>query len=157
MACLHDHSCEDHDCSSNWSLYKHIDLSKVSHFLYLPFNFCLFLYIQKLGSVELAVSGLPPVFLLGYSLEVSELGGEPRGRIETVAKINGITVIRIFLLFIELRSIKWWFQYFSLLIAFGRSFISRISCGTSYYAIIKSMKWCKCRSRWCMKWRTVIW
>lgn len=29
MACLHDHSCEDHDCSSNWSLYKHIDLSKV--------------------------------------------------------------------------------------------------------------------------------
>ncbi|KAK7245612.1 hypothetical protein RIF29_40459 [Crotalaria pallida] len=30
MACLHDHSCEDHDCSSNWSLYKHIDLSKVS-------------------------------------------------------------------------------------------------------------------------------
>ncbi|CAK7353048.1 unnamed protein product [Dovyalis caffra] len=30
MACLHDHSCEDHDCSSNWSLYKHIDLPKVS-------------------------------------------------------------------------------------------------------------------------------
>ncbi|KAH9761483.1 PITH domain-containing protein [Citrus sinensis] len=30
MACLHDHSCEDHDCSSDWSLYKHIDLSKVS-------------------------------------------------------------------------------------------------------------------------------
>ncbi|KAE9594562.1 hypothetical protein Lal_00037452 [Lupinus albus] len=30
MACVHDHSCEDHDCSSNWSLYKHIDLSKVS-------------------------------------------------------------------------------------------------------------------------------
>ncbi|KAG5113709.1 hypothetical protein JHK82_036978 [Glycine max] len=30
MACLHDHSCEDHDCSSNWSLYKHIDLSKVT-------------------------------------------------------------------------------------------------------------------------------
>ncbi|KAL3726990.1 hypothetical protein ACJRO7_031829 [Eucalyptus globulus] len=30
MACMHDHSCEDHDCSSNWSLYKHIDLSKVS-------------------------------------------------------------------------------------------------------------------------------
>ncbi|RZB63759.1 Serine hydroxymethyltransferase 3, chloroplastic [Glycine soja] len=28
MACLHDHSCEDHDCSSNWPLYKHIDLSK---------------------------------------------------------------------------------------------------------------------------------
>ncbi|KAH8482447.1 hypothetical protein H0E87_029766 [Populus deltoides] len=28
MACLHDHSCEDHDCSSNWSLYKHIDLPK---------------------------------------------------------------------------------------------------------------------------------
>ena len=34
MACLHDHSCEDHDCSSNWSLYKHIDLPKV-HFLLL--------------------------------------------------------------------------------------------------------------------------
>ncbi|XP_065851550.1 uncharacterized protein [Euphorbia lathyris] len=30
MACLHDHSCEDHDCSSSWSLYKHIDLPKVS-------------------------------------------------------------------------------------------------------------------------------
>ncbi|GMH10782.1 hypothetical protein Nepgr_012623 [Nepenthes gracilis] len=30
MACLHDHSCEDHDCSSDWSLYKHIDLPKVS-------------------------------------------------------------------------------------------------------------------------------
>ncbi|GAU19634.1 hypothetical protein TSUD_383290 [Trifolium subterraneum] len=30
MACLHDHSCEDHDCSSDWSLYKHIDLDKVS-------------------------------------------------------------------------------------------------------------------------------
>ncbi|KAK9141952.1 hypothetical protein Syun_011352 [Stephania yunnanensis] len=30
MACLHDHSCEDHDCSSDFSLYKHIDLSKVS-------------------------------------------------------------------------------------------------------------------------------
>ncbi|XAR69266.1 hypothetical protein NMG60_11000794 [Bertholletia excelsa] len=30
MACLHDHSCEDHDCSSDFSLYKHIDLSKIS-------------------------------------------------------------------------------------------------------------------------------
>ncbi|XP_026419058.1 PITH domain-containing protein 1 [Papaver somniferum] len=30
MACVHDHSCEDHDCSSDFSLYKHIDLSKVS-------------------------------------------------------------------------------------------------------------------------------
>ncbi|XP_057516413.1 uncharacterized protein LOC130797713 [Amaranthus tricolor] len=30
MACSHDHSCEDHNCSSDWSLYKHIDLSKVS-------------------------------------------------------------------------------------------------------------------------------
>ncbi|KAK1285273.1 hypothetical protein QJS10_CPB20g00493 [Acorus calamus] len=30
MACLHDHSCEDHNCSSDWSLYKHIDMSKVS-------------------------------------------------------------------------------------------------------------------------------
>ncbi|XP_073026017.1 uncharacterized protein [Primulina eburnea] len=30
MACLHDHSCEEHDCSSDWSLYKHVDLSKVS-------------------------------------------------------------------------------------------------------------------------------
>ncbi|WCJ29570.1 PITH domain-containing protein 1 [Euphorbia peplus] len=30
MACVHDHSCEDHDCSSSWSLYKHIDLPKVS-------------------------------------------------------------------------------------------------------------------------------
>lgn len=32
MACLHDHSCEDHDCSSDWSLYRHIDLSKVFFF-----------------------------------------------------------------------------------------------------------------------------
>lgn len=30
MACLHDHSCEDHDCSTDWSLYKHIDLTKVT-------------------------------------------------------------------------------------------------------------------------------
>ncbi|KAG2663466.1 hypothetical protein I3760_16G030700 [Carya illinoinensis] len=30
MACLHDHSCEDHDCSADWSLYKHIDISKVT-------------------------------------------------------------------------------------------------------------------------------
>ncbi|KAL4592633.1 hypothetical protein LXL04_005636 [Taraxacum kok-saghyz] len=30
MACVHDHSCEDHDCSSDWSLYKHIDIPKVS-------------------------------------------------------------------------------------------------------------------------------
>uniref|UniRef100_A0A162B5W0 PITH domain-containing protein n=1 Tax=Daucus carota subsp. sativus TaxID=79200 RepID=A0A162B5W0_DAUCS len=29
-ACTHDHSCEEHDCSSDWSLYKHIDLPKVS-------------------------------------------------------------------------------------------------------------------------------
>ncbi|KAJ3671186.1 hypothetical protein LUZ60_008612 [Juncus effusus] len=29
MACMHDHSCEEHNCSSDWSLYKHIDLSKV--------------------------------------------------------------------------------------------------------------------------------
>ncbi|RZC81856.1 hypothetical protein C5167_044429 [Papaver somniferum] len=29
MACVHDHSCEDHDCSSDFSLYKHIDLSKI--------------------------------------------------------------------------------------------------------------------------------
>ncbi|XP_020080239.1 PITH domain-containing protein 1-like isoform X2 [Ananas comosus] len=28
MACLHDHSCEDHNCSSDFSLYKHIDFSK---------------------------------------------------------------------------------------------------------------------------------
>jgi hypothetical protein len=30
MSCTHDHNCEDHECSSDWSLYKHIDLSKVS-------------------------------------------------------------------------------------------------------------------------------
>ncbi|XP_048435747.1 PITH domain-containing protein 1 isoform X2 [Pyrus x bretschneideri] len=30
MACLHNHSCEDHDCSSGWTLYEHIDLPKVS-------------------------------------------------------------------------------------------------------------------------------
>ncbi|XP_047342170.1 PITH domain-containing protein 1 [Impatiens glandulifera] len=30
MACVHDHSCEDHNCSSEFSLYKHIDFSKVS-------------------------------------------------------------------------------------------------------------------------------
>jgi len=29
MACLHDHSCEEHSCSSDWSLYQHIDLPKV--------------------------------------------------------------------------------------------------------------------------------
>ncbi|KAL8109996.1 hypothetical protein AgCh_025925 [Apium graveolens] len=30
MACMHDHSCEEHDCSSDWSLFQHIDLPKVS-------------------------------------------------------------------------------------------------------------------------------
>ncbi|XP_057959104.1 uncharacterized protein LOC131151729 [Malania oleifera] len=30
MSCLHDHSCEDHDCGSDWSLHNHIDKSKVS-------------------------------------------------------------------------------------------------------------------------------
>ncbi|KAF8085586.1 hypothetical protein N665_0663s0030 [Sinapis alba] len=30
MSCTHDHNCEDHECSSDWSLYKHIDLPKVS-------------------------------------------------------------------------------------------------------------------------------
>ncbi|KAL5728901.1 hypothetical protein ACHQM5_001928 [Ranunculus cassubicifolius] len=30
MACIHDHSCSDHDCSSDFSLYKHIDIPKVS-------------------------------------------------------------------------------------------------------------------------------
>ncbi|KAK4353337.1 hypothetical protein RND71_028855 [Anisodus tanguticus] len=30
MACLHDHECADHNCSSDWSLFKHIDLPKVS-------------------------------------------------------------------------------------------------------------------------------
>jgi hypothetical protein len=40
MACLHDHSCEDHDCSSDWSLYKHIDLDKVSIYTHQnPFQF----------------------------------------------------------------------------------------------------------------------
>lgn len=37
MACLHDHSCEDHDCSSDWSLYKHIDIPKVRSRLSPPF------------------------------------------------------------------------------------------------------------------------
>ncbi|KAL6530381.1 hypothetical protein OROHE_014734 [Orobanche hederae] len=26
MACLHNHSCEENNCSSDWSLYKHDDL-----------------------------------------------------------------------------------------------------------------------------------
>ncbi|XP_078428147.1 PITH domain protein (DUF1000) isoform X2 [Wolffia australiana] len=30
MACNHDHSCEDHNCSANWSLYKQIDFSKAT-------------------------------------------------------------------------------------------------------------------------------
>ncbi|KAJ6815960.1 PITH domain-containing protein 1 [Iris pallida] len=29
MACVHDHSCEEHNCSSDWSLYQHIDIPKV--------------------------------------------------------------------------------------------------------------------------------
>ena len=37
MSCLHDHSCEEHDCSTDWSLYKHIDLSKVP----LSFSLCI--------------------------------------------------------------------------------------------------------------------
>jgi hypothetical protein len=28
-ACLHDHSCEDHNCAADWSLYNHIDVPKV--------------------------------------------------------------------------------------------------------------------------------
>ncbi|GJM94149.1 hypothetical protein PR202_ga10766 [Eleusine coracana subsp. coracana] len=30
MACLHDHSCEDHNCAADWSLYNHIDIPKVT-------------------------------------------------------------------------------------------------------------------------------
>ncbi|KMZ61236.1 PITH domain containing 1 [Zostera marina] len=29
-SCTHDHSCEEHNCSADWSLYRNIDLSKVS-------------------------------------------------------------------------------------------------------------------------------
>ncbi|KAL6597883.1 hypothetical protein ACP70R_046688 [Stipagrostis hirtigluma subsp. patula] len=29
MACLHDHSCEDHNCAADWSLFNHIDIPKV--------------------------------------------------------------------------------------------------------------------------------
>jgi hypothetical protein len=29
MACLHDHSCEDHNCAADWSLYNHVDIPKV--------------------------------------------------------------------------------------------------------------------------------
>ncbi|XP_066306402.1 uncharacterized protein [Miscanthus floridulus] len=29
MACLHHHSCEDHNCAADWSLYNHIDVPKV--------------------------------------------------------------------------------------------------------------------------------
>ncbi|KAJ0986570.1 hypothetical protein J5N97_004926 [Dioscorea zingiberensis] len=29
MACAHDHSCEDHNCSADFSLYKNIDFSRV--------------------------------------------------------------------------------------------------------------------------------
>ncbi|KAL5227755.1 hypothetical protein ABZP36_016020 [Zizania latifolia] len=29
MACLHDHSCEDHNCAADWSLFNHIDVPKV--------------------------------------------------------------------------------------------------------------------------------
>ncbi|KAG0494217.1 hypothetical protein HPP92_005211 [Vanilla planifolia] len=29
MSCTHDHSCEDHDCAADWSLYKHINIDKV--------------------------------------------------------------------------------------------------------------------------------
>lgn len=50
MACLHDHSCEDHDCSTEWSLYKHIDLSKVS--LSLLFHF----FFPNLMCVPLRIS-----------------------------------------------------------------------------------------------------
>eukprot|EP00245_Coleochaete_scutata_P015712 TRINITY_DN7125_c0_g1_i1.p1 TRINITY_DN7125_c0_g1~~TRINITY_DN7125_c0_g1_i1.p1 ORF type:complete len:225 (-),score=34.08 TRINITY_DN7125_c0_g1_i1:35-622(-) len=28
-ACSHDHSCEDHQCAAEWSLYKHVDVPKV--------------------------------------------------------------------------------------------------------------------------------
>uniref|UniRef100_A0A0D6QX95 PITH domain-containing protein n=1 Tax=Araucaria cunninghamii TaxID=56994 RepID=A0A0D6QX95_ARACU len=30
MACMHNHSCEEHECGSQWSLYKHIDFPRVS-------------------------------------------------------------------------------------------------------------------------------
>ncbi|XP_057813482.1 uncharacterized protein LOC131027440 isoform X1 [Cryptomeria japonica] len=30
MACLHNHSCEEHECGSQWSLYNYIDISRVS-------------------------------------------------------------------------------------------------------------------------------
>ncbi|XP_020592757.1 PITH domain-containing protein 1 [Phalaenopsis equestris] len=30
MSCTHDHSCEDHNCAADWSLYKHIKLEQVT-------------------------------------------------------------------------------------------------------------------------------
>eukprot|EP00252_Welwitschia_mirabilis_P009499 TRINITY_DN2213_c0_g1_i1.p1 TRINITY_DN2213_c0_g1~~TRINITY_DN2213_c0_g1_i1.p1 ORF type:complete len:204 (+),score=42.88 TRINITY_DN2213_c0_g1_i1:227-838(+) len=30
MACVHDHDCAEHDCASQWSLYEHIDVSRVT-------------------------------------------------------------------------------------------------------------------------------
>ncbi|KAH0436793.1 hypothetical protein IEQ34_026323 [Dendrobium chrysotoxum] len=30
MSCTHDHSCEDHNCAADWSLYKHINLDQVT-------------------------------------------------------------------------------------------------------------------------------
>ncbi|KAK4388765.1 PITH domain-containing protein 1 [Sesamum angolense] len=53
MACLHDHSCEEHDCSSDWSLYKHVDLSKVSSFIFLEF----YISLESVSALNEAVSG----------------------------------------------------------------------------------------------------
>ena len=30
MACAHNHDCEDSNCAADWSLYKNVDLPKVS-------------------------------------------------------------------------------------------------------------------------------
>lgn len=64
---MHDHSCEEHDCSSDWSLYKHIDLPKVQSFCYFFFqvlDLVLALFVLLLGFVVYLTKVL---ILLGFS------------------------------------------------------------------------------------------
>lgn len=82
MACLHDHSCEDHDCSSDWSLYKHIDLPKVL-FLSLPFLFSVLIFLLLCLFTLLVIVGFAVYFinLLALSesaqLKISEKNSDP--------------------------------------------------------------------------------
>uniref|UniRef100_A0A7N0TJB0 PITH domain-containing protein n=1 Tax=Kalanchoe fedtschenkoi TaxID=63787 RepID=A0A7N0TJB0_KALFE len=74
MACLHDHSCEDHDCSSNWSLYKHIDMSKIPVSV-LIIKICLTSLPHQVSALNEAVQGSVKSVFRAWEHRLDSSGG----------------------------------------------------------------------------------